>query len=123
MSGIAFVLFFGLVLWFLPAALVYVHAKNRNRDALLWGAVVLVGGLLGVLLYAVLGGFRGPVIETSGQSVTCPECSHRNQAGDQYCGNCGTALSIECRSCGHQNRADNGYCSECGNRLGRGTGV
>lgn len=119
-------LLFGLVLWLLPAYLVYVHARNRGRDALLWTAIVLVAGLVGVVLYLLLGDSldRDSVgnSPTVGSGQACPNCGARTETGARYCGDCGTELVAECPSCGARVSSDNSYCPDCGTGLGTTTG-
>jgi hypothetical protein len=142
MSVFATFLIFALIFWVAPAYLVYVHAKNRGRDAGLWAAVVLVGGLLGILLYFILadsGGSRGGAYGQAGRGT-------RGQAGGGahgQAGSRGTAggggqtggswnidqpqgdrnqtgsweQNVGCPQCGATNDRLANYCGNCGAAL------
>lgn len=118
-------LLFGLVLWLAPAYLVYVHASNRNRDAVLWAVITLVAGVLGALLYLVLGGStdRDSIGASPGRdaaTVRCPSCGHHNDAAAEYCTDCGATVARECPQCGARTGPDDRYCADCGTALGTG---
>jgi class 3 adenylate cyclase len=52
--------------------------------------------------------------------MRCPQCGVDNQAGKNYCGDCGVSLAITCAFCGSANPGDeNGYCRVCGTVLDR----
>ena len=55
--------------------------------------------------------------------MTCPNCGQENEAGQKFCGNCGTKLAAACPTCGTANPPDNRFCGECGTDLGAGLGV
>jgi hypothetical protein len=116
----ASLILFGLLLWLLPAFGVYVHASNRNRDALLWTIVTLVAGLVGVLLYVLLAGNGSVSVQGSaGNQLHCPDCNQQNPAGSEYCGNCGNQLWADCTNCGQRTPRSNQYCPNCGAQIGR----
>lgn len=74
---VALVLLFAFI-WFLVSLWVGVDAtKNSPHSALLWGLAVFVGGLLGLILYVILG--RVEVTDEGGTTsrtglVECPNC-------------------------------------------------
>jgi class 3 adenylate cyclase/tetratricopeptide (TPR) repeat protein len=55
--------------------------------------------------------------------MTCPNCGQENEAGQKFCGNCGTKLAAACPTCGTANPPGNRFCGECGTDLGAGGGV
>ena len=105
------------LLWIVPAAAVYAHAANRNRDALLWALVTLVAGLLGVLLYVLLAGDGSVSVKRGRKTVTCPDCGSEQRVDSDYCTECGTSLSVTCPQCGQRNAPDNRYCPDCGTKM------
>ncbi len=44
----------------------------------------------------------------------CPNCAELNDAGQRFCGHCGTSLWRECASCGQDNPPDFRFCGSCG---------
>lgn len=131
MSAHAGFLLLLLLLWLVPAYLVYVHANNRGRDAGLWAAVVLVGGLLGILLYFILAGPSGRQPTTYNQPQGGPQTSTAGgqQAGtnwnttqpqgrQQPAGHADDTNShVVCQQCGATNDHLANYCSNCGASL------
>ena len=52
--------------------------------------------------------------------MRCPQCGVDNQAGKNFCGDCGASLAITCAFCGSANPGDeNGCCRVCGAVLDR----
>jgi len=131
MSAFGAFLLFALIFWLAPAYLVYVHAKNRGRDAGLWAAVVLVGGLVGILLYFILadsGGSRGGSYGQAGGGSYGQTGGSATAGGggqtagswnsDQPQGNRNRSESWEsnvgCPQCGATNDRLANYCANCG---------
>ncbi|HXG75383.1 MAG TPA: adenylate/guanylate cyclase domain-containing protein [Gaiellaceae bacterium] len=49
--------------------------------------------------------------------MTCPSCGADAQAGQRFCGECGTPLETRCPSCGTPNPPSHKFCGECGSPL------
>src|SRR5690349_9952340 len=49
--------------------------------------------------------------------MRCPSCSCENEAGAQFCEECGTPLARACPSCGREVRPTVKFCSKCGTTL------
>ena len=94
----------GLVLlaagWVAGAVAVAVHAAvGTDRSAAVWGAIALVGGYIGVVLYATLGR------RSSGRTLR--NWRNRNGSPSHVCESCGAEFFVDpsvsidvCRSCG-----------------------
>lgn len=51
------------------------------------------------------------------KTISCPQCGKPAGEG-KFCTNCGANLSlVKCGRCGAQNQAGTNFCGECGNRL------
>jgi class 3 adenylate cyclase/tetratricopeptide (TPR) repeat protein len=50
--------------------------------------------------------------------MRCPQCSHQNPDGANFCGECGTRLERLCPGCGAGNPLSNNFCYRCGQALG-----
>jgi hypothetical protein len=46
--------------------------------------------------------------------MTCPSCTHDNDAARRYCGQCGCNLKPVCVRCGFSNAAPDRFCGGCG---------
>lgn len=113
-----------LFLWIVPTYLVYVHAKNRGRDAGLWAAVVLVAGLVGILLYFLLAGSSGRQPNTYEQRGTGAGGGQQAPGGwnsQQPQGNQNQShtqnSSVVCQQCGATNDHLANFCSNCGESI------
>lgn len=51
------------------------------------------------------------------EPVTCSACGVRAEAGQRFCGECGTALQNVCAACGAKNPASYRFCGSCGASL------
>ena len=49
--------------------------------------------------------------------MQCSNCDAQNDAGQNFCGNCGSALARTCAACGLQNQPGFNFCGECGASL------
>src|SRR6478735_7286937 len=52
-----------------------------------------------------------------GPSMQCLDCGCYNNATNQYCEGCGTALGTECAACGHVNGPAARFCGRCSTAL------
>lgn len=60
MTETAFTLVLSTVFWWMPAAWVFFDAEERDSSSYLWGAVSLVFGLFGVIVYFIVRSRRPP---------------------------------------------------------------
>lgn len=49
--------------------------------------------------------------------MTCSGCTHLNEAGRRYCGQCGLDNRPACVRCGFGNSATDRFCGGCGNTM------
>jgi len=47
----------------------------------------------------------------------CSACGTSNEAGRNFCGECGESLALICANCGSSNRGTVKFCGECGTRI------
>jgi class 3 adenylate cyclase len=50
-------------------------------------------------------------------TVICQSCGTSNQAGANFCIQCGTRLALACPACGHGNLPNARFCANCGSAL------
>ena len=55
--------------------------------------------------------------------MTCSGCSHVNESGRRYCGQCGLDNRPACTRCGFGNSASDRFCGGCGNGMGKAVAV
>ena len=55
--------------------------------------------------------------------MTCSGCSHVNESGRRYCGQCGLDNRPACTRCGFGNSASDRFCGGCGNTMGKAAAV
>ncbi|HEU0304671.1 MAG TPA: adenylate/guanylate cyclase domain-containing protein [Gaiellaceae bacterium] len=53
--------------------------------------------------------------------ITCSNCGAESPSGQNFCGECGTALAATCASCGAANPPGQKFCGECGSALATST--
>ncbi|WP_226481867.1 hypothetical protein [Natrinema amylolyticum] len=102
MSGAVFVGFVWLFVGIVGTLWVFIDAsENSSQSAVLWGLVAFLGGILGILLYVLLGRDGGsersrtrtePARGTAKISHRCQSCGEKYYAPDSEissCRNCG----------------------------------
>jgi hypothetical protein len=110
----AFIVLYGAVLiW------VYRDAEKRGMSGILWLLLVLIGNVIGLLIYAIVrsetpvrrrtegaGGATGP--------EKCPGCGNSVATGHAFCPHCGKNLKRTCPACGKTVEGDWKVCPSCG---------
>lgn len=92
----------GLALW------VYRDANRRNVNASIWGLLILITNLVGLIVYMIY----------KQNNQTCYKCESLQGKSNIFCSNCGTKINESCGTCGAiVNRWDH-YCSRCGSETG-----
>ncbi len=102
--------------WFTPLAWLcigvalwaYRDAEERGMQGMLWGLIVLVGNIIGLLIYLIVrkeeilivrneetARFYSPVSTSASASNLCPSCKGSVQAGFGYCPHCGLKMKAE----------------------------
>lgn len=116
---VAFILLWGAVLiW------VYRDAEMRGMSGILWLLLVLIGNVIGLLIYAIVRSEtpvrrrdQGPAADGSPSAVppaTCGSCGKPLGAGFEFCPYCGKSLKRTCPACGKPVQDDWKACPACG---------
>lgn len=101
-AGIIFAIYWiGLALW------VYKDAGKKQSNAALWGLLVLVTNLAGLIIYNIY----------KQNSIICHKCGFMQGKENIFCVNCGTRINNSCSKCGSIIKGKEYYCSKCGNKL------
>jgi len=110
-----------LILWIVVIIWVYRDAERRGMNGLLWGLLVLIGNLIGLLIYLIV---RTDTVAISGVSQStqttqpCPNCQKPVGLNFAYCPHCGTKLRGGCcPKCEEPVETNWKVCPHCGEKL------
>jgi len=106
-----------MILWIAVIIWVYRDAERRGMNGLLWGLLVFIGNLIGLLIYLII---RSDALSSQRpleMTQACPNC--RKQVGTHFafCPYCGTKLQHVCPGCGKPAEANWNVCPHCGEKL------
>lgn len=96
-----------MVYWVLLALWAYRDAARAKLYPQLWGVIVLLTNLVGVLIYELYK--RG--------NTVCPDCGASQNKNHIYCVFCGAKLGETCEVCGAHLCSKDCYCSHCGVKI------
>ena len=105
------------ILWILMIVWIYNDAEERGMNGALWALLVLVGNIIGLIVYLLI---RNEAI-TSGVSApatqVCPSCKKTIKAEYTYCPYCSSKVNAVCPSC--EKPVETGWkaCPRCGHAL------
>jgi predicted RNA-binding Zn-ribbon protein involved in translation (DUF1610 family) len=105
-----------LVLWIMVIVWVYRDAERRGMNGMLWALLVLIGNLVGLLIYLIVRSERAPA-KRSVQTTACPSCKKTVEAAFVFCPNCGARLQAVCPSCNKPVESSWRVCPHCGHEL------
>jgi len=105
-----------LIIWIMVIAWVYRDAERRGMNGLLWALLVLIGNLIGLIIYLIIRTESRSRI-TQEPVATCPGCQKPIRDDFAFCPDCGKMLKPQCPKC--QNEIQNGWkiCPHCGTRI------
>lgn len=116
-----------IILWGAVLIWVYRDAEKRGMSGILWLLLVLIGNVIGLLIYAIVRS-ETPVRRRGDGAAAgagccpekCPGCGNAVGAGHSFCPYCGKSLRQTCPACGKS--VDGGWkaCPACGASLGPG---
>lgn len=117
-------------LWIAVALWVFRDAGERGMQGVLWGLLVLVGNIIGLLIYLIVRNeevlivrneetarSHTPVSTSAAASNLCPSCKRGVQAEFAYCPHCGSKMKEECRNCKKTVSDEWQLCPYCGEKL------
>lgn len=111
-----------IVLWGAVLIWVYRDAEMRGMSGILWLLLVLIGNVIGLLIYAIVrsetpvrrkdqGGTKeGP----PPAAETCSDCGKPLAAGHAFCPYCGKPTKGACPACGKPVESGWKVCPACG---------
>jgi len=108
-----------LIIWIFVIVWVYRDAERRGMNGILWGLLVFIGNIIGLLIYLIL---RSDSLSSQSISPTihtkCPECSTPVSQKYAFCPHCGASMAGPvCPDCGKTVEKDWLACPHCGKNL------
>jgi RNA polymerase subunit RPABC4/transcription elongation factor Spt4 len=110
-----------ILLWGAVLIWVYRDAEKRGMSGILWLLLVLIGNVIGLLIYAIVRSetpirrrAEGAAGEVCCPSAACPGCGKPVTTGHAFCPYCGRPLTSACPSCGKPVEAGWKVCPVCG---------
>ena len=108
MEFTAFVLALIFVVYWIGLALwAFKDASKNQKNSSLWGIIVLLTNLVGVIIYEMY----------KQNSMICNKCGFMQSKKNIFCTKCGNQLNDLCSKCGNITCKGDQYCSKCGNKL------
>jgi hypothetical protein len=108
-----------LVLWIWAIIWVYRDAEKRGMNGTLWALLVLVGSIIGLIIYLIIRNEEG--ILSSGKKdepkKPCPGCQEPISPGYIFCPHCGKRLQAICPGCEKPVDEKWKVCPHCGKKL------
>jgi hypothetical protein len=119
-----------IILWGAVLIWVYRDAEKRGMSGILWLLLVLVGNIIGLLVYAIVrsetalgrrnGSGGGATAPPAGAEAKCPHCGKPVAAEYAFCPHCGKSLKTTCPACGKPVDPSWKACPACGTSLDPG---
>lgn len=101
-AGLIFMIYWiGLALW------VYRDADRKNNNAALWGLMVLITNIIGLIIYTMY----------KQNNRICDKCGSLQDKDNVYCTVCGTQINRVCPNCHSIIDKKDHYCSKCGEKI------
>lgn len=112
LSLVLFAIWVVIIIW------VYRDAERRGMNGVLWALLVLIGNLIGLLIYLIVrsDAFQAPPGREP-STRTCPNCQRSVASSFAYCPNCGSPLQPACPECKQQVETGWKACPHCGTKL------
>ena len=111
---VSFALF---ILWIVVIVWVYRDAERRGMNGVLWALLVLIGNLIGLLIYLIVRSDTVLTPECCAPTQTCPKCQESIDAKFTFCPHCGKRLEEVCPKC--EKPVDESWkvCPHCSEKL------
>jgi len=119
-----------IVLWGAVLIWVYQDAEKRGMSGILWLLLVLIGNIIGLLVYAIVrsetglgrrnGSAGGTAAPPAGPAGPCPHCGKPVATEHAFCPYCGKSLKTTCPACGKPVDPEWKVCPACGTNLDPG---
>jgi len=114
-----------IILWGAVLIWVYRDAEKRGMSGILWLLLVLIGNVIGLLIYAIVRSETPVKRQADGAKggagpEKCPGCSSPIDPGHSFCPYCGKNLKPVCPACGKTLDGSWKACPACGTKIDPG---
>ena len=107
-----------LIIWIFVIVWVYRDAASRGMHGILWGLLVFIGNIIGLLIYLIVRSDQLPPRKEEPETLQCPSCSRSVSQNYSFCPHCGASMKGQvCPDC--QEPVEKGWkaCPHCGNKF------
>lgn len=115
--------FFSIIIffiWIMVIVWVFRDAERRGLNGLLWALLVLIGNLIGLIIYLIIRNGKTKEeagVEEESTAVDCIHCGKPVDPGFAFCPGCGKSLKDLCPNCSSEVKGDWQVCPHCGKKL------
>lgn len=106
-----------LILWIVVIVWVYRDAERRGMNGILWALLVLIGNLIGLLIYLIVRTDSVPAQKADQETQTCPNCHKPVAMNFVFCPYCAERLHSVCPGCKKPIEKNWKVCPHCGKKL------
>ena len=108
-----------LIIWILVIVWVYRDAERRGMNGLLWALLVLIGNLIGLIIYLIVRSDIAPAQRAAPALQTCPKCQKQVSTTYAFCPYCAARLHAVCPKCEKPTEENWKVCPHCGEKLSK----
>jgi hypothetical protein len=106
-----------LIIWILVIVWVYRDAERRGLNGVLWALLVLIGNIIGLLIYLIVRSDGIPSRKVGPATQACPSCQKEVDSAFVFCPYCAARLHAVCPECGKPTEESWKVCPHCGKKL------
>lgn len=118
--GFPFSFFFSFlffIIWIMVIVWVYRDAESRNLNGLLWALLVLIGNIIGLIIYLIIRNERTLKTTSENDSIICSSCGKSFDCDYSFCPHCGKNPKNLCSSCNKELQKEWQVCPHCGTKV------
>lgn len=106
-----------LIIWIFVIVWVYRDAERRGMNGVLWALLVLIGNIIGLLIYLIVRSDSIPALKAGHETLACPSCQKEVATSFVFCPYCAARLHAVCPECGKATEENWKACPHCGKKL------
>jgi ABC-type transport system involved in multi-copper enzyme maturation permease subunit len=106
-----------LIIWIFVIVWVFRDAERRGMNGVLWALLVLIGNIIGLLIYLILRSNGIPALKEGTATQACPSCQREVDSEFVFCPYCAARLHAVCPECGKPAEENWKVCPHCGKKL------
>lgn len=106
-----------LIIWIAVIVWVYRDAEKRGMNGILWALLVLIGNLIGLIIYLIVRSDSSREPPAKSKLRSCPECKQTVGPNYAFCPHCGSSIQNICPGCKKPTEKDWKVCPLCGEKL------